>query len=232
MNKRKVSITFTEDILGSLNNNPNIFEKFHEEKAPDAEKAAEERGTVIGTMTAEELATFNAAKIEKTTTVFPRNRDGKIKGLPLDACFCFDYQWRGFFKEALQLGTEIGEADMGKLSKWTIRKAVDSMVFVTERRIPFVFEGKPVTQISQLERPLRAMTQQGERICLARSEIIPAGTTVQFTLTWLENVNAKSTQRITELALSWALNYGALKGFGQWRGGGYGRFTHTMTEVA
>ena len=229
MNKRIINITFTEDVLGSLNNNPKIFGEFQETKAPTAEKAAEERATVLGAMTPEELEKATEDKIEKQTTVFPRNKDGKLVGLPSETCFCFDYQWRGFFKEALQLGTEVGETAMGKLSKWTIRKAVDSLVFVVERRIPFYLDGKPITEVNQLERPLRAMTARGERICLARSEIIPAGATLTFTLQWLTNNSQKSTQNITEEALLWALDYGALKGFGQWRGGGFGRFTYEIS---
>lgn len=232
MNTRTIEITFAEDVLGSLNNNPNIFEEFQTAKIPPGEtaaaKKAEETLTVVGEMSAEELEKAADEKIEKQTTVFPRNTDGKLTTVPKDACFCFDYQWRGFFKEALQLGTEIGADEMGKLSKWTIRKAVDSMVFIAERRIPFMMDGKPITSVKQLERPLRAMTQRGERICLARSEIIPAGATLSFTLKWLENKNGKSTQKITEEALVWALDYGSLKGFGQWRGGGFGRFTYKI----
>ena len=232
MNTRIVKITFIEDILGSLNNNPNVFNEFQATKAPTPEKAAEEKIAVLGEMTTEELEKATDENIEKQTTVFPRNTDGKIDGVPKNACFCFDYQWRGFFKEALQLGTEIGEDAMGKLSKWTIRKAVDSVLFVAERRIPFLMDGKPITEVRQLERPLRAMTARGERICLARSEIIPAGATVLFTLKWLENKNGKSTQNIKLDAILWALDYGALKGFGQWRGGGFGRFTYEISEVA
>ena len=220
MKKLLVSILFTEPVLGSLNNNVNVFTEFTASKAPTPEKKVEEIKTIAGEMTPEEIE----EQVEKQTTVFPK-QDGK--------CFCYDYQWRGFFKEALAVGTEIGEEAMGKLSKWTIRKTVDSMIFVAERRIFFVdANGNPITTVQQLERPLRAMTQRGERICLARSEIIPAGTTLQFTLMWFASKNTKSTQAVTQGALVWALDYGALKGFGQWRGGGYGRFSYTLKEVS
>lgn len=223
MQTRLVNITFIEPLLGSLNNNVNVFSEFTAAKAPTPEKSTEEIGAIAGEMTQEEIE----EQIDKQTTVFPRHP--KDKG---NNCFCYDYQWRGFFKEALALGTEIGEEAVKGLSKWTVKKTVDSMVFITERRIDFVGEdGKPIVEVKQLERPLRAQTMRGERICLARSEIIPAGTTLQFHLKWLENKNTKSTQKVTEDALVWALNYGALKGFGQWRGGGYGRFTYTIEEV-
>lgn len=243
MNSIKLKIKFIEDILGSLNNNPNIFDEFQSAKLmeeaakagstvtpKEAEaKLAEERPTIVGEMTAEEMADD---KIEKQTTVFPRNTDKKLAGMPENARFSYDYQWRGFFKEALQLGTELKEEKLGILSKWTVRKAVDSMVFLAERRIPFLnAAGEPITEVKLLERPLRAMTQRGERICLARSEIIPAGATASFTLKWLESADKKSKQRITREMLLWALDYGCLKGFGQWRGGGFGRFEYEIIET-
>lgn len=220
MNKCKIHIVFKEPVLGSLNNNVNVFSKYIASKAPTPEKKAEEIATIQGEMTDEEVA----EQIEEQTTVFPKNKDGQ--------CFCYDYQWRGFFKEALIVGTEIGEKMMGKLSRWSIKKTVDSMLFVVERRILFLdAAGNPISEVQQLERPLRAMTQRGERICLARSEIIPADAQVTFNLTWLENRNRDSKQRITRECLLWALEYGSLKGFGQWRGGGYGRFGYTLTDI-
>lgn len=227
LNKRSLHITFTEPLLGSLNNNPEIFKEFTEEKAfresktHTAAKAAEEVGAVLGEMPPEEAE----ETITKQTTVFPRNTDGTL--------FCWDYQWRGFFKEALGIGTEIKEEAMGNLSKWTIKKTVDAMLFVIERRIQFLdATGQPIKECTQLERPLRAQTMRGERICLARSEILPAGTQVRFTLAWMQNSDPKSKMNVKEPALIWALDYGALKGFGQWRGGGYGRFSYTISEVA
>ena len=221
MNILKIQLTFIEPILGSLNNNAHIFSDFEKEKGRplSAEKLAEEQAAISGEMTKEEIDDT----IQKQTTVFPRH-EGK--------CFAYDYQLRGFCKEALAVGTELAAEAMGKLSKWTIRKTVDSMLFVAERRVFFMDEqNQPITKVEQLERPLRATTMRGERVCLARSEIIPAGTSLTFTLKWLQSNNTKSTQAITYAALVWALDYGALKGFGQWRGGGYGRFSYKILET-
>ncbi len=208
MQKLKLKLTFTEDILGSLNNNEKVFEEFHKPNAPP-ENQAEEAAAVVDPDSKDDA--------QKQTTVFPKAADGSR--------FCWDYQVRGFFKEALTVGCELGEEVMKSLSKWTIKKTVDSMLFIEDRCIPFRDEsGALIITVRELERPLRAQTMRGERICLARSEIINAGSWIAFTVAWLENRNTKSTQRITEDAITWALNYGALKGLGQWRSGGHGRF--------
>ncbi len=221
MQKRSIHIVFTEPVLGSTNNNPEVFSEYQASKAPTPEKKEEEIKVVTGEMTDAEVE----ETVEKQTTIFPKEKDGSL--------FCWDYQFRGFFKEAMGVGTEIGDKAMGKLSKWTLKKCVDSMLFVVERRIPFMnAEGRKIMKedIKLLERPLRAQTMRGERICLARSEVVPAGSTVDFTVQWLECQNVKSTYNIKEEAITWALEYAALKGFGQWRGGGFGRFTYTMTN--
>ena len=77
-----------------------------------------------------------------------------------------------------------------------------------------------------LERPLRAETAQGPRVALAASDSIPAGATFTCTLTVL------AEQLLTEDLLRELLDYGKYMGFGQWRSGGYGRFTYTLEELA
>jgi len=229
MNSLKIHITFLQDVLGSSNNNPKVFKEFHTSKAPTPEAASEESIAVLGkdvsSMTEEQVEALTDENIEKQTTVFPRMPDGTIHA--------WDYQFRGFFKEALAVGTEVSEKAVKGLSKWTVRKTVDSMLFIKERRIPLLdASGQPISKVELFERPLRAQTMRGEQICLARSEIIPAGSQCYFTLKWLENKNPKSTQKITKEALIWALDYGALKGFGQWRSGSWGSFEYSIIEDA
>lgn len=67
-------------------------------------------------------------------------------------------------------------------------------------------------------RPLRAMTMQGERVSIAKSESVPAGSTLTFTLLILDD---KLEDVVTE-----CMNYGILRGMGQWRNSGKGRFTY------
>ena len=61
------------------------------------------------------------------------------------------------------------------------------------------------------------MTPQGPRVALATSELIPEGTAVSFTITILSD---DMTKWVTD-----ALEYGAMRGLGQWRNAGYGSFT-------
>ena len=70
------------------------------------------------------------------------------------------------------------------------------------------------------QRPLRGQTAQGERVALASSECIPAGASMVFSIRLLlpEHRNA-----VIEM-----LDYGKLRGFGQWRTSGKGRFTYQI----
>lgn len=60
-----------------------------------------------------------------------------------------------------------------------------------------------------------SQTAQGERISLACSETVPAGTTMEFTVMCLTDQ--------MDLVREW-LDYGELRGFSQWRNSGKGRF--------
>ena len=90
-------------------------------------------------------------------------------------------------------------------------------MFVKERRIPFILpDGE---EIGDCQRPLRAQTAQGERISLANSETVPAGTQVEFTIMVMVDSLMKNV-------IEW-LDYGQLNGIGQWHNSGKGRFTWT-----
>ena len=188
----KVRIEFTEPILGSASGNKELFSEFIAGKAPDA-KSIEEEIEAMGVEVVD----------EKGTTVFPKLEDGTP--------YLWDYQIRGFFKSACDA------LNMAEPSKklTAYKKKIDKLVFVSERKIPLVMpEG---SEIDYLERPLRAQTMQGDRVALAKSEMIPSGTTAEFTI----EVLAKDLEgRVKD----W-LDYGKYNGLGQWRNGSYGRFT-------
>jgi hypothetical protein len=74
--------------------------------------------------------------------------------------------------------------------------------------------GNPV----YLQRSLRAMTAQGQRISLAKSEQLPVGTQFNFKMRILND------SPIKEEHLDVLFNYGQVKGLGQWRNAGYGQF--------
>ena len=66
------------------------------------------------------------------------------------------------------------------------------------------------------QRPLRAQTMQGERVTLAMSEECPANSTISFTVLCLSPEHVAAVRE-------W-LNYGYLRGLGQWRNSGRGKF--------
>ncbi len=72
------------------------------------------------------------------------------------------------------------------------------------------------------ERPLRASTAQGERIALSSSETAPAGTYIDIEINCL-------TKDMHDLALE-CLDYGKLRGIGQWRNSGKGRYTYEILD--
>jgi hypothetical protein len=155
-----------------------------------------------GALPEDELETLDE-NLAKGTTAFH-----KIDGAPV----FFDYQVKGFIKEA-------GRTFNGLDGVKALRSKIDSLVFVKPRVIEIEMPENSV--IEYLERPLRAETAQGPRVSLARSEMLPVGT--KFTCT-LEVYRGQVTFEI----LRDLLTYGANKGIGQWRNGGYGRFEFEM----
>jgi hypothetical protein len=199
----KVEITLTQPILGSLPANKQIFEDFIATKAPEDTNIAEEIASVRD-MT------------EKGTTIFAKDDEG---------LFLWDYQFKGFLKEAIGVLTELGDTS---LSKWTFKRVVDSCIFLKPRKIKLLdAQGNQYKAVKTFcERPLRAETMQGERIALARSEQLPEGTKLFVEIALLESSNAKSKfKAVNEDLIRNALDYGKLKGLGQWRSSSMGQFT-------
>lgn len=202
----KIRITFTEGVLGTASADPGVHEKFIASKSADKEAAKEE----LESLPADEL-------MEKSTTVFHRDDQGN----PI----LYDYQVKGFLKEAMDVQVEFAAIELQKkpavkLSKYTFKRILDNFVFVFPRQIAFqIPEGKAITLCT---RPLRAQTMKGERVALATSEEIPAGSVIECEVRW---TNPKLEPMIRE-----CLNYGALKGIGQWRNSGKGRIAWEEIE--
>jgi hypothetical protein len=201
----KLKVTLVEGMLGTASANPNIHAEFIASKSADADKAKEE----LESLHADDL-------IEKSMTVFPRDENG--------APILFDYQVKGFLKETLGILLDFVESDCkigkAKLSRWTHKKIVDNAVMVSPRKITLNMpEGGAITHCV---RPLRAETMRGERVALATSEEVPAGTTFECEITTLD-------PKLDALMVK-CLDYGANKGIGQWRNSGKGRFT--WVEIA
>jgi len=140
--------------------------------------------------------------VEKSLTVFPRNQDGQ----PI----FYDYQIKGLFKDACGSLRKVTDSESAKIKAY--KKEIDGLIFVSPRMIPIITKD----EIGICQRPLRAQTAQGERVSLAISEEIKAGASIEFTVSCLSDAHEKAVRE-------W-LDYGALRGLGQWRNSGKGRF--------
>lgn len=208
MKKINVKITYIEELLGTASADPELHSTFIASKAPDAKSREEE------------IADLGVSEVtEKAMTVFPRlNEEEKIVRQidpELDVPFTYDYQWKGYFKESCGMLRRATGYKSAKLRAY--KKEIDGLLFITPRKLPLIMpEG---SKVGELQRPLRASTPQGERVALAHSETVPAGTKQEFTITLLKD-------DLVEYVHEW-LNYGQLHGTGQWRNAGFGTFTHT-----
>jgi hypothetical protein len=197
MKELKIRVTFTEDVLGMASNDPDIHEEFIASKAPDAPSREEE----VAAVGVEEV-------VMKGKTVFPRDEEGN----PI----FWDYQWKGFFKDACGGLRRVPGTESSKLKAY--KKIIDDLIFPGPRKIKINVNG----EIGSCQRPLRGQTAQGERIALANSETIPAGSTCEFTVMLLKD----DLEKVVD---EW-LDYGKLKGTGQWRNSGKGRFEYEVIE--
>ena len=193
-----VKITFMEGILGTSPANKDIYRDFIGSKSPDAESIEEEIA-----------ALGEDAVAEKGMTVFPRGENS----VP----FLYDYQIKGFFKDTCGGLRKVKGSASEKIKAY--KKEIDKLIFVFPRHIPF----DNVEEITECQRPLRAMTAQGERVSLAISEEIAAGASITFRIECLTDDHEKAVRE-------W-LDYGKYSGIGQWRNSGKGRFVwEELTE--
>lgn len=200
METMRVKLTFIDDLLGTASSDPELHETYIASKAPDALSREEE----IAALGVDEA-------VAKGRTVFPRDKDGD----PV----IWNYQIRGFFKSACQALRGIKGAKYKSASLKAYKKQIDLRIFVfpdakdrSSRGIKINVNG----EIGDCQRPLRAQTMQGERVAIADSEMVPAGSTIEFDILMMD---PNDREMITE----W-LDYGSLNGLGQWRNSGKGAY--------
>lgn len=191
MKTLKVRLTLTEEALGMMPTSKEVHEEFIASKAPDA-PSIEEEVEAIGV---EEV-------VEKQKTVFPRLDDGTL--------FFWDYQLRGMVKDAIGMLRKVTNTACSKVTSY--KKAVDGLIFVKERKVPIHLGG----DIGDCQRPLRASGPQGDRVALANSETVPAGSWIEFTFEILQDSLEKAVRE--------CLDYGIRRGLAQWRNSGKGRY--------
>lgn len=203
--------TFLEGLLGVSTANTELYWDYLAAKAPSIEVAEEE---------AEVIARSVDEQFEKNMTIFPKLDDGTP--------FVYDYQVKGHFKDSCGMLNRLTGKDpvTGKKAKVVnesgklkaFKKEVDGNIFVFPRRIPVMFEGK----LSICQRPLRASTPQGERVALAASEEAPVGSVMEF---WVLCMNEAHVPAVLE----W-MEFGVLRGTGQWRNSGKGRYQYELLD--
>lgn len=198
--KMRVRLTLIDEMLGTASADEHIHERFIASNAPDA-PSREEEVAAIGV----------AEYVEKSMTVFPRDKDGN----PV----LWNYQVKGFFKSACSALRTIKGTESSKLKAY--KKEIDLRIFVfadaskkAERMIPINLSGS----MGNCQRPLRAQTMQGERVALANSETVPKGSTMEFDIEYFDDSKES-------LIKEW-LDYGQYNGLLQWRNSGKGAFSY------
>jgi len=193
-----VVIETMERILGSSPGDPEIYRKYIANSPSDPDRGA-------GSPEREEEEVNSLPQVEeKGLTVFPRDGSGCLH--------MWDFQVKGYLKEA-------GNILKDQLRIRGLRDKVDNYVYVFPRRILFQRDGQLLTQPDGVfARPLRAMTMQGPRVSIAISEYVEPPIRLEFGIRLLEH------KELNETVLQEILEFGQLKGLGQWRNGSWGRF--------
>jgi len=200
----RVCLTLTENMLGTVSADPELYENFIMSKRPEGvEESVEDLPSV-------------EEEVRQNTTVFLRE-DGRP--------YIYDYMVKGFFKSACGYLRRIKEVkeDGVVVQKATLsskvtafKKIINGLIFVHPRKLFLDLNG----DLEICERPLRAQTPQGERIALARSEVAKAGTKIICEIELLDI-------KLKPLIIEW-LEYGKYGALGQWRNAGHGSFTYEI----
>lgn len=201
----KVTLSFTEELLGTAPLSEQLYSQYIASKAP---------ASMNGESLAAELDLVEEKPGVKGMTGFRRNDEGRPVYL--------DYMVKGFLKEAWQARRQ--NPDNLSAAFKAGKSKIDSQVFVAPRLIPLLNWSKSIEYV--YERPLRAETMQGPRVALASSECLPAGMKMAF------EVEVLAPKIIPQELLEEWFSYGRYCGMGQWRSGGFGRFGYQITARA
>jgi hypothetical protein len=204
-----LEITLTEPMLGTVPKNPDIYADYI------ATRVAERKAMAGDTDDKAMLATEEVATVmrdeEKGWTGFHTDDEG---------IFVYDYLIKGFIKEAGNVLKDVQDVK-------AMRSKLDSYLFVFPRRIRFHRGDDFVTEADGVfERPLRAMTAQGPRVTLVRSDTVNAGTLLTCEIRLLPH------KELNEKRLRDLLDYGQFQGLGQFRNGSFGRFTYELAKIS
>ena len=209
---RKYTLIGKTPLLGSCPANPEIYKEFIATRIADLHKGEEEASMLP---TPEMIKEMEDKIRQQGFTVFLRDGENLVIS---------GHVVKGFFKAAL---TTL----KGQLNVAAPKGKIDDLLFIGERYIPLKrMDGSFITKPDKIiERSLRCETMQGPRVSLAASEEVDEWK-IDITLTLVENTGSAKSKPVTWDILEECLNYGALKGLGQWRNSGLGSFTWEAVE--
>jgi hypothetical protein len=218
----KQRFTLMEDMLATKASDPEIHAKFTASLAPDAETREQE------------IAEHGPdAVFEKSICVFHYSQEPETSGKPI----IYDYQVKGFFKEACSSLTKMGKDEFQSGRIRNFKKVITQMIFPGPRHIvlmPPENRKEDPNIVDIFSRPLRAQTPKGEVSSLVSSERVPKGTWFDVETEILGKTFDADDYVIDMLDLVQEfLWFGKYMGLGQWRSGGWGRFSVSepvMTE--
>lgn len=223
-----VQIELLEDLLGTVPLQRAVYSNYIAAKGREMMEKQAKKGIAHSNGEAVTSETTTALLTEEEETI-EEIEDRGHTGFHTDdhGPFLFDYSLKGFLCEA---GRTMARAVEKEYKLKQLQDKLKRFCFITPRRIRLPvpekiedFAGKPMLVVTDkgivCERPLRCLTAQGPRVTVTRSDVILAGAKINFSLRVLDGGG------ITAAILRDVLSYGELIGLGQWRSGGWGRFT-------
>lgn len=234
-----VKVTLLEEALGMTPGTQEAFTKFLEfRKAKLGVKAAQ-----ISDEKSEEEIKALKFKVEEMKA---DNTESGVDVFPIDPetknPIFWDYQLRGFFKDSMKALKDMlavkkskdctedeKAAALKKAASKSVLSAVttfnklpstwvDRGIFVGPRKIQIIMPKDG--QIGYCQRPLRVEKFPKDITSLKCSETVPAGSVIKFKVGILNDADEK-------LVLA-CLHYGYLRGLGEWRNSGKGRFSFSI----
>ena len=235
-----VEIELLRDSLGMMPNRPDLLTTFIASKAPDAMTREEEIALYSVEAVEQDMTTcwpISRFYFDKDKKIFIDKNDVDtpvdIKILPDDdqdvvfKYYIYDYQLRGMFKDSCGMLQRAKNNVSSELKSY--KKVIDGGIYTFPRRvawdIPDTYIDESGNEVSSydengklkvIQRAFRVSGPTGERSVLSSSEVIPAGSRIKFTI-------GVTNPTYLKFVHEW-LNYGVIRGIGQWRNSGIGIF--------
>jgi len=215
-----IHLCTTSVLFGSCPSDPLVYEIYLQKEIDATTELAQ----------AERDALPEMSEDEEKVTVFLRI--GEKPAL-------FGHVIKGFCKSACGAMWAVNKSHSAELRAY--KKRIDTLIHIKPYIFPLAVPEGPIEYLNTYMkhgfpvcvRPLRAETAKGPRVALARSEVVPPGTEMDFKLVVIGEVPALARQATKkfpiheELLREW-FDLGEYHGLGSWRNAGWGQFTYEM----